>query len=108
MHYAMQYAVQYINHAVIVQCNTRFLWEHNGWDGLLMDGKATGFDERVIHNHFINESNIVSLLQKYQVPRKFDLLSVDLDASDYWVAVSANLLSTPVTSSNSHLLVLSP
>ncbi|TPX50696.1 hypothetical protein SeMB42_g00901 [Synchytrium endobioticum] len=68
------------------ECNTRFLWEHNGWDGLLMDGSAKAFDTRVIHNHFINESNIVSLFQKYNVPIKFDLLSVDLDSSDYWVS----------------------
>ncbi|TPX34711.1 hypothetical protein SmJEL517_g02675 [Synchytrium microbalum] len=67
------------------ECNTKWLWENQRWDGLLMDGKAKSYDSRVIHNHFINRTNIVPLFQKYEVPNAFDILSVDLDSSDYWV-----------------------
>jgi hypothetical protein len=33
----------------------------------------------------ITAENINHLLQKYNVPREFDLLSVDIDSNNYWV-----------------------
>ena len=65
-----------------MECNTRYLHNHYGWKGLLMDGgKDQPSDGRVIRQHFIREDNIVSLFQKYKVPidSEFDLLSVDID-----------------------------
>ncbi|TPX52773.1 hypothetical protein SeMB42_g01177 [Synchytrium endobioticum] len=67
------------------ECNTRLLYENNGWDGILMDGNGISPDKRVVHNHMITPKNIVELFQQYSVPKKFSLLSVDIDSYDYWV-----------------------
>ncbi|TPX47402.1 hypothetical protein SeLEV6574_g02686 [Synchytrium endobioticum] len=71
-----------------VECNTRLLYENNGWDGLLMDGDGVSSDARVIHNHMITPNNIVEIFQMYNVPKKLSLLSVDIDSFDYWVLKS--------------------
>ena len=68
------------------ECNTRLLWAAYGWNGLLMDGSGKTDDNRIIYNHYITPDNIVSLLELHKVPRSFDLLSVDLDFNDYYVA----------------------
>jgi hypothetical protein len=68
------------------ECNTRLLWERYGWDGVLLDGGGKAKDGRVIHNHFISAENIVDLFKKYKVPKELDLLSVDIDANDFYVA----------------------
>jgi hypothetical protein len=38
-----------------------------------------------IKNERITAENIENLLQKYQVPEYFDLLSIDIDYNDFWV-----------------------
>ena len=38
-----------------------------------------------IKREFITAENIQELFAKYQVPREFDLLSIDIDGNDYWV-----------------------
>jgi len=70
------------------ECNTKYLWKSQGFSGLLLDGgsRKSG-DERVINQHRIYPENIVSLFEKYGVKKEFDLLSVDLDSSDYWVTL---------------------
>ena len=49
-----------------LECNSRFLREHCGWHGLMMDG---GFQNSVINlnKEFITRENIVHLFQKYNV-----------------------------------------
>ena len=63
--------------------NTRYL-QSRGWTGLLMDG---GNENQAInlHKEFITPNNIVSLFKKYNVPIKFDLLSIDIDSTDLWI-----------------------
>lgn len=63
--------------------NTRLFAEQYGWTGLMMDADNHGNNE--VKKHFINAENIVSLLQKYNVPEHFDLLSIDMDGNDYWI-----------------------
>ncbi|TPX33618.1 hypothetical protein SmJEL517_g03551 [Synchytrium microbalum] len=67
------------------ECNTRWLWEEYGWDGLLIDGNGKTGDSRIIRNHYITEDNIVGLFQKYDAPKEMDLLSVDIDSQDFYV-----------------------
>ncbi|KXS21834.1 hypothetical protein M427DRAFT_51207 [Gonapodya prolifera JEL478] len=67
------------------ECNTRHLWDAYGWTGLLMDGSGKAPDSRIIQNHMITVENIVELFEKYEVPKRFDLLSVDIDTVDYFV-----------------------
>jgi len=66
------------------ECNTRYLREHNGWSGLLMDG---GYENPAIglRREFVTVENIEHVFAKYNVPQQFDLLSIDIDGNDYWV-----------------------
>ncbi|KAJ3417253.1 hypothetical protein HDV05_005709 [Chytridiales sp. JEL 0842] len=68
------------------ECNTRYLHTHHGWDGLLLDGKGQTNDSRIIRNHFITAENILELFGRYDVPKGLDLLSVDVDGNDFWIA----------------------
>jgi len=67
-----------------IECNTRYLFKHKRWKGLLMDG---GHDnpELNLHKEFITAENIESLFTAYNVPKECDLLSIDIDGNDYWV-----------------------
>jgi len=38
-----------------------------------------------IKKEIVTAENIQSLFQKYDVPKNFDLLSIDIDYNDYWV-----------------------
>lgn len=67
------------------ECNTRFLRTQYNWTGLLMDG---GHEDPKINlrREMIFKENIVSLFEKYGVPfPEFDMLSVDVDMTDFWV-----------------------
>ena len=70
------------------ECNTRLLWEAYGWNGVLMDGSGKSKDARVIYNHFITADNVVELFRLHDIPKSFDLLSIDIDFNDYYVAKS--------------------
>jgi hypothetical protein len=65
------------------ECNTRWLREQ-GWTGLLMD-YAHQDPALALYQEFITAENINELLEKYEVPASFDLLSIDIDGNDYWV-----------------------
>lgn len=62
--------------------NSRLLLE-NEWSGLLMDGDNRG--NPIVKKEFITAENICQLFSKYKVPKKFDLLSIDIDGNDLWV-----------------------
>ncbi|MCF7844224.1 MAG: hypothetical protein K9M03_00150 [Kiritimatiellales bacterium] len=63
--------------------NTYYLRKHEGWKGLMMDGDP--YPGTGVKHEFINAENIEELFKKYEVPEKFDLLSIDIDGNDYWV-----------------------
>jgi hypothetical protein len=66
--------------------NTGNLRINEGWNGLLMEGnkqKADQYD--YVQHEFITAENINELFSKHNVPKEFDLLSVDLDGNDYWI-----------------------
>ena len=65
------------------ECNTRFLIEKRGWTCLQMDGGNN--NPPSIKQEFITAENINDLFKKYNVPKTFDLLSIDIDGNDYWV-----------------------
>lgn len=66
------------------ECNTRVLREKYHWTGLLMD---SGFEIKNLnlHKEYITKENIVELFRKYNVPKAFGLLSVDIDYNDFYV-----------------------
>lgn len=65
------------------ECNTRFL-RQCGWHGLMMD---RDHEKKAINlrKECVTPENICELLEKYAVPNKFDLLSVDIDFNDFYV-----------------------
>lgn len=65
------------------ECNTKILRELK-WDGLIMDG---GYENKNINlqKEFITKENINELFKKYNVPKKINVLSVDIDYNDFYV-----------------------
>lgn len=61
-----------------MQCNTRFLRENLRWKGLMMDGSHQN-DGINLHREIITPQNINQLLEKYNTPNVFDLLSIDVE-----------------------------
>ena len=66
------------------EVNTRVLRELYGWHGHLLDGRNENPDIP-LHKEFFTPSNIISLMQKYNVSKELDVLSVDCDIDDFYV-----------------------
>lgn len=66
-----------------MNCNTRYLLDMKGWNGLMMEADDHGKPH--IKKEFVTAENINDLFEKYLVPHYFDLLSIDIDFNDYWV-----------------------
>jgi hypothetical protein len=78
-----------------IECNCALLADVFGWSGLFMeagDEQYVGL-ERKYREHariatrktFVTPENVDDLLDEQDVPAEFDLLSVDVDGSDYWI-----------------------
>lgn len=66
--------------------NTLLLKEQHGWSGLMMDGDPAYENHSIsLYCEFITAENIISLLDKYNVPEQFDLISIDIDRNDFYV-----------------------
>ncbi|CAD7947803.1 unnamed protein product [Amoebophrya sp. A120] len=68
-----------------IEHNTRALRTWHGYTGLLLD--PTCDNPRLnCHPEAVFPENVLELLgDKYQVPEKFSLLSIDVDGQDYWL-----------------------
>ena len=66
------------------ECNTRYLRENMGFNGLMMDGQYENKNIN-LHKEFITAENINKLFSKYNVPLEFDLLSIDIDFNDWYI-----------------------
>ena len=68
-----------------LECNGAHLLA-KGWTGLLMDPFHDSQNPLAdVRDEFVTAENIQSLLEKYQVPKQFDLISIDIDGNDFWV-----------------------
>lgn len=65
------------------EVNTRTLRDMYGWKGHLLDGGNEN-PKIPLHKEWFTPSNIVSLLEKYNVSKDVDVLSVDTDYDDFW------------------------
>lgn len=63
--------------------NIRMFFDE-GWTGIQMEGGPKAGVNGVFQE-FITKENINSLFDKYEVPDKFDILSIDIDGNDYWI-----------------------
>ncbi len=65
-------------------CKTRILKEKYGWNGLLLD--RTNENAKInLKREIINKENVNSILQKYNVPKRIDLLSIDTKYNDFYI-----------------------
>jgi len=65
------------------EVNSRILRDLYGWHGHLLDGSFENPDIP-LHKEFFTPSNIVSLLEKYEVSKNLDVLSIDCDYDDLY------------------------
>lgn len=75
--------------------NTLYLLTHKGWTGVMIEGDPGAYSKLRANlaaypgllpaNHFLTRENIAAVFQLLQVPREFDLLSIDVDGNDYWL-----------------------
>jgi len=74
------------------QGNTPFLRHEFGFDGLLMDGTLHKEKRKYeLHREFIRADTINETFEKYNVPKEFDFLSIDIDGQDFYVMQSIDL-----------------
>lgn len=73
--------------------NSRLL-NVQGWKGLLLDGGNENAEIN-LHKAMITPDNIVSLFDKYHVPREPDYVSIDLDSCDLWVFLALTKVYRP-------------
>eukprot|EP00545_Synedropsis_sp_CCMP1620_P012271 CAMPEP_0119016264 /NCGR_PEP_ID=MMETSP1176-20130426/11901_1 /TAXON_ID=265551 /ORGANISM="Synedropsis recta cf, Strain CCMP1620" /LENGTH=364 /DNA_ID=CAMNT_0006969605 /DNA_START=134 /DNA_END=1224 /DNA_ORIENTATION=+ len=64
--------------------NTCRLWRDFKWKGLLLDAENENL-KIGLHKHALYSHNIVSILDKYKVPKELDFFSSDMDSHDYFV-----------------------
>ncbi|GAA5818783.1 MAG: FkbM family methyltransferase [Methanobrevibacter sp. CfCl-M3] len=80
-----------------LECNTTFLLL-NGWKGLWIEADEKScseiqenFKEVIkkeylkVKNSFITPENIEEIFDEFEIPKSPDLLSIDIDSTDYWV-----------------------
>ena len=71
--------------------NTYFLRKHENWSGLLLEGNTNKVNSVIdreeinLHCEWLTEENVNDIFKKYNVPDKFDLLSIDVDSEDYYI-----------------------
>ena len=66
------------------ECNTRYLKESFYWKGVWIDYLLT--DSCAVYNARVTVENVLEIFGKLSVPKRFGLLSIDLDSNDYWIA----------------------
>jgi len=60
---------------------------HKGWDGLMIDNNCENSSLN-LKKHTVTKDNICDILTRYEVPKKIDFLSLDVDGMDYWILKS--------------------
>jgi hypothetical protein len=65
--------------------NSEILHKHQGWNGILWNGREIPNCYTTVHQEFITVENVVALCEKYLIPREPDLLSIDIDGNDWHI-----------------------
>jgi hypothetical protein len=87
------------------QCNAALLARHCGWTGLMIEADAAQFN-RLAEAYaslpvkcielLVDRENIAPALEAVGVPKRFDLLSIDIDGNDYYVWEATTAFSPSV------------
>lgn len=64
------------------QCNSRYLRVRYGFEGLLLDDNFQNVQVNQ-RRHRVTPDNIAELFVRYDVPRQFDMLSLDTDGNEW-------------------------
>lgn len=64
--------------------NTHRLVKKCGWKNLYLDGGHHNPDIN-LYQHYLTTENILSVFEKYSVPKSFGYLSIDVDSKDIWL-----------------------
>lgn len=81
------------------ESNTRFLLMNNNWQGKIVNSGTdhikflnSELGKNISYRHiidpvstFITKENITDLINNFDLPKDFGLLSIDLDGNDYWI-----------------------
>lgn len=73
--------------------NTNFLL-NEGWAGVFLEGDISKIDINsipTVYHEFITSENINDIFEKYEVPSKIGVLSIDIDGDDAYVFEALNL-----------------
>ena len=65
--------------------NSEILHKEHGYKGVLWNGGDIDCQYAKVHKEYITEDNILSLCDKYDVPKEFDFLSIDIDGNDWYI-----------------------
>ena len=69
--------------------NSYYFRNKEMWNGLLLEGNIESVNKGSkninLHHERVTPDNINILFDKYNVPKQFDLLSIDIDSIDYYV-----------------------
>ena len=65
------------------ECCTRYLKDVLGWEGVQWDNYHN-IPEKGLYKEFVTVENINELFEKYKIPNKFGVLSIDVDFNDLW------------------------
>jgi len=66
------------------ECNTRVLWQANGFKGVMFEGKYPSNPSINLVNAFVTESNVLQLLKDHNVLKEADVFSLDTDLNDFY------------------------
>ncbi len=66
------------------ESNTLLLKNKHNWTGLLLDDNLQN-PKNNLQQEVVEHSIVNKLFEKYNVPKEFELLSIDEDYSDYWI-----------------------
>lgn len=65
--------------------NSEVLHKEHGFTGVLWNGEELTCEYTKIHKEFITRENIIELCKKYNIPKEFDFLSIDIDGNDWYI-----------------------
>ena len=69
-----------------IRISNSLFFRQLGWNSLLVDGNPGKVGKKQgVQKHWITLENINSILEKNNVPKEMDLLSLDIDGNDYWI-----------------------
>ena len=65
--------------------NSEVLHKDHGFKGVMWNGDNLPCEYTEIHKEYITRDNILDLCKKYNIPKEFDFLSIDIDGNDWYV-----------------------